>query len=62
MFLTGDLEDGVMLDVLDHIGIPQGTYFERFVKIWPYLALKLNVTLEGGGQRPETVLWDKTTI
>ena len=56
MFLTGDLEDGVMLDMLDHLGIPQGTYPESFVKIWPYLALKLNVTLKGGDQRPETAL------
>ena len=48
MFMTGDLKDGVILHVLDHLGIPQGTYPESFVKIWPYLALKLNVTLKGG--------------
>ena len=51
MFLTGDLEDGVMLGMLNHLGKPQGTYSESSVKIWPYLALKLNVTLEGGGSK-----------
>ena len=37
-FLTGDLEDGVILDVLDHLGRPPGTYPESFVKILLYLA------------------------
>ena len=51
MFLTGDLEDGVMLGMLNHLGKPQGTNYESSVKIWPYLALKLNVTLKGGGSK-----------
>jgi len=37
-FLTGDLEDGVILDVLGHLGRPPGTNPESFVKIWLHLA------------------------
>ena len=42
MFLTGDYEDGVMLDVLDHLEIHRGIYPESFEKI--------------GGQRPVPAL------
>ena len=39
-FLTGNLEDGVILDMLDHLGRPQGSYPESFVKIWIHFAQK----------------------
>ena len=37
-FLTGDFEDGVILDMLVHLGRPPGSYPESFVKIWLHLA------------------------
>ena len=37
-FLTGYLEDGVILDMLDHLERPPGTYPESFLKIWLNLA------------------------
>ena len=36
-FLTGDLEDRVILDVLDHLGRHTWTYPESFMKIWLHL-------------------------
>jgi hypothetical protein len=35
--MTGYLEDGVILGILDHLGRPPGSYPESFVKIWPNL-------------------------
>ena len=37
-FLTGDLEDGVILDMLNHFGRPPETCPESFMKIWLHLA------------------------
>ena len=37
-FLTGDLEDRVVLDVMDVLGRPQGTYPESFVSTSLFLA------------------------
>ena len=35
--MSGYLEDGVILGILDHLGRPPGSYPESFVKIWPNL-------------------------
>ena len=37
-FLIGDLEDGVIFDMLDHLGRPPGIYPESFMKIGLHLA------------------------
>ena len=37
-FLTGDLEDRVILDVMDVLGRPQGSYPESFVSLSLFLA------------------------
>ena len=55
-FLTGVLEDGVIFNVIFHLERPQWSYPESFMEIWPHLALKLNATNKGGGQRPVQAL------
>ena len=37
-FLTGDLEDGVILEVMDDLGRVQGSYPEGFVELSLFLA------------------------
>ena len=37
-FLTGDLEDRVILDTMDDLGGPQGSYPEGFVSLSLFLA------------------------
>ena len=37
-FLTGDMEDRVILDIMDDIGGPQGTYPESFLSLSLFLA------------------------
>ena len=37
-FLTGDLEDGVILEVMDDLGRVQGSYPEGFVALSLFLA------------------------
>ena len=37
-FLTGDLEDGVILEVMDDLGKVQGSYPEGFVALSLFLA------------------------
>ena len=37
-FLTGDLEDKVILDVMDVLGRPKGSYPESFMSISLFLA------------------------
>ena len=37
MFLSRDLEDGVIFDIKDHLDIPKLTYPESFIKVWPHL-------------------------
>ena len=44
-FLTGDMEDRVIPDVMNHVFLPRGRYPENFVLISP-----LEVCQEGGGQ------------
>ena len=44
-FLTRDMEDRVIPDVMNHVCLPQGRYPENFV-----LISQLQVCLEGGGQ------------
>ena len=36
-FLTGDLEDRVILDTMDDLGGPQGSYPEGFVSLFLFL-------------------------
>ena len=50
-FLTGDLEDGVILEAMDDLGIVQGSYPEGFValslllaEIYKFDVLMKNVT------------------
>ena len=47
-FLTGDLEDRVIFDMLDHLGRPPGTYPESFVKIGLHLLEILDLELSLG--------------
>ena len=42
-FLTGDMEDGVIPDVMNNVYLPQGRYPDNFVLISP-----LEVCQEGG--------------
>ena len=37
-FLTGDLEDRIILDDMDDLGSPQGSYPESFVSLSLFLA------------------------
>ena len=37
-FLTGDLEDRVIIEVIDVLGRPQGSYSESFVSLSSFLA------------------------
>ena len=39
-FLTGDLEDRVILDLMDVLGRPQGSYPENFVSSFFWLRYK----------------------
>ena len=48
-FLTGDMEDRVIPDVMNYVFLPQGTYPENLVPI-PLL----EVGQEGGGQEGGT--------
>ena len=50
-FLTGDMEDRVILDTMDDLGGPQGSYPEGFVslslflaKIYKFVVLVKNMT------------------
>ena len=45
-FLTGDMEDRVIPDVMNDVFLPQGRYPENFV-----LISQLKVRQEGGGSR-----------
>ena len=47
--LTGDLEDRVIPDVMNHVFLPQGTYPKKFV-----LISKLEVCQEGGVKKGGT--------
>ena len=46
-FLIGDLKDGVIFDIIDHIDSWYGRYPEIFIKIWHDLAVKEKVGLGG---------------
>ena len=37
-FLTGDMKDRVILDIMDDLGRPQGSYLESFVSLSLFLA------------------------
>ena len=49
MFLTGDMDDRVILDVMNDVFLPQGRYPENFV-----LISQLEVCQEGGVKKGGT--------